>query len=86
MYSSTIYPTLVRSTGVGWGLGIGRIGSIVGPLLGGWALLAGWTSREIFAAGAVPAILAAAAILTSASLGITGMSDALPCLASDRKR
>ena len=85
VYSSTIYPTLVRSTGIGWGLGIGRIGSIVGPLLGGWALLAGWTSREIFAAGAVPAILAATAILTSASLGITGMSDALPCSDSDRK-
>ena len=85
VYSSTIYPTLVRSTGVGWGLGIGRIGSIVGPLLAGWALLAGWTSREIFAAGAVPAILAATAILTSASLGITGMSDALACSPTDRE-
>src|SRR6201996_3686862 len=29
------YPTSVRATGVGWALGIGRIGSIVGPLVGG---------------------------------------------------
>jgi AAHS family 4-hydroxybenzoate transporter-like MFS transporter len=29
-----IYPTSLRSNGSGWQLGIGRIGSIVGPLLG----------------------------------------------------
>ncbi|HEY3916816.1 MAG TPA: MFS transporter [Stellaceae bacterium] len=29
-----IYPTSLRSNGSGWELGIGRIGSIVGPLLG----------------------------------------------------
>ncbi len=33
--SATYYPTSLRSTGVGWGLGIGRIGAIVGPYLGG---------------------------------------------------
>ena len=33
--ASYMYPTHVRSTGVGWALGIGRIGSIVGPLLAG---------------------------------------------------
>src|SRR5258707_2275070 len=29
------YPTSIRSTGVGWALGIGRVGSIIGPLVGG---------------------------------------------------
>ena len=33
--AGTIYPTDVRATGVGWALGIGRIGSILGPVLGG---------------------------------------------------
>ena len=33
--AATFYPTAVRATGVGWALGIGRIGSIVGPLVGG---------------------------------------------------
>lgn len=33
--SSYIYPTSIRSTGVGWANGIGRIGAIIGPLLAG---------------------------------------------------
>ena len=33
--SGTVYPTDVRSTGVGWALGVGRVGSILGPVLGG---------------------------------------------------
>jgi AAHS family 4-hydroxybenzoate transporter-like MFS transporter len=33
--ASTFYPTFIRSTGVGWALGIGRIGSIAGPAVGG---------------------------------------------------
>ena len=33
--SSFMYPTVIRSTGVGWANGIGRAGSIIGPLLAG---------------------------------------------------
>ena len=32
------YPAAVRSTGIGWSLGIGRLGAILGPLVGGWIL------------------------------------------------
>jgi AAHS family 4-hydroxybenzoate transporter-like MFS transporter len=85
VYSSTIYPTWARATGIGWGLGVGRIGSIVGPYLGGWALLAGWSSRQIFAAGAVPGVVAGIAILISAGLGITQMSDAMCVAPSERE-
>lgn len=53
-----VYPTSLRANGSGWELGIGRIGSIVGPLAGG--LLIGlpvdrlymWSALP-FAAGAV---------------------------------
>ncbi len=31
-----LYPTAIRSKGIGWGLGVGRLGSIAGPLLGGY--------------------------------------------------
>lgn len=55
------YPTLLRSTGVGWALGIGRIGSIVGPLLGGMLLTMRWPSADLFLVAAVPALIAAAA-------------------------
>ena len=34
-FSSFMYPTHIRSTGVGWANGIGRSGSIFGPLLAG---------------------------------------------------
>ncbi|HEV2160929.1 MAG TPA: MFS transporter [Stellaceae bacterium] len=33
--SAMVYPTSLRANGSGWELGLGRIGSIVGPLLGG---------------------------------------------------
>ena len=66
--SAMYYPTVIRSTGVGWALGIGRIGSIVGPTIGGLMLAAQWTPQQIFMAGAVPALCAAAAVLASAKL------------------
>jgi AAHS family 4-hydroxybenzoate transporter-like MFS transporter len=66
--SATFYPTSIRSTGVGWALGIGRVGSIVGPLLGGIMISREWSSQQIFFAGAIPALLAAGAIALSCLL------------------
>ncbi len=45
--AATIYPTSIRSTGVGWGMAMGRFGQIVGPLLAGALLGAGWTADRI---------------------------------------
>jgi len=59
------YPTAVRSTGVGWALGVGRVGSIVGPLLGGWFLKVGWTPGQILLFGTVASVCAFLAILLS---------------------
>jgi AAHS family 4-hydroxybenzoate transporter-like MFS transporter len=56
------YPTAIRSTGIGWALAVGRIGSIVGPLLAGALLTKAWTPQEIFLAGAVPALCGALAL------------------------
>ena len=36
--AAVFYPTAVRATGVGWALGVGRIGAIVGPVMAGWLL------------------------------------------------
>jgi hypothetical protein len=33
--AASFHPTSIRSTGVGWALGVGRIGSIAGPLVAG---------------------------------------------------
>ena len=63
--AANFYPTTIRSTGVGWALGIGRVGSIVGPAIGGVLLSMGWTPQGIFLAGMAPALLACFAILAS---------------------
>ncbi|VCU70857.1 4-hydroxybenzoate transporter PcaK [Pigmentiphaga humi] len=57
------YPTPNRATGVAWALGIGRIGSIVGSMSGGWMLTAGWGMEAVFEAVAVPAVVAAVAVV-----------------------
>jgi AAHS family 4-hydroxybenzoate transporter-like MFS transporter len=61
--AAQFYPTLIRSTGIGWALGIGRIGSIVGPLLAGMLLSNAWQPWQVLLAGAVPALLAMGSIL-----------------------
>jgi MFS transporter, AAHS family, 4-hydroxybenzoate transporter len=60
--SGTIYPTFVRSSGAGWALGIGRIGSILGPVIGG--VLIGWrlSMPTLFICAAVPAVFAAVSV------------------------
>ena len=62
------YPTSIRSTGVGWSLGVGRVGAIVGPLIGGAMLGMQWTPRQIFLAGAVPALVSAVTVILSGRL------------------
>jgi len=57
------YPTAIRSTGIGWAGGIGRVTSMVGPGLGGAMLAAGWGPWEIYPAIASPLLLAALAML-----------------------
>jgi AAHS family 4-hydroxybenzoate transporter-like MFS transporter len=51
------YPTDLRSTGIGWGLGIGRIGAIIGPTIGGQLMAWKWSTQDIFFAAAVPAVI-----------------------------
>ena len=56
------YPTLLRPTGFGWALGIGRIGAIVGPILGG--VLVSWKLpfEQNFYAFALAAAISAVAV------------------------
>jgi AAHS family 4-hydroxybenzoate transporter-like MFS transporter len=66
---SIFYPTFIRSTGVGWALGIGRIGSIIGPVLGGFMLSAEWHIPTIFLVGAIPVLIASCAVMVLSRLG-----------------
>jgi AAHS family 4-hydroxybenzoate transporter-like MFS transporter len=60
--ASTFYPTFIRSTGVGWALGIGRIGSIAGPAVGGILIALKWPTTAIFIIGGIAALCAAIAL------------------------
>ncbi len=60
-YVSQYYPTTMRSTGVGWSLGIGRIGAIVGPMLGGVLLTMSVPLKINFLIFAIPGFIAAIA-------------------------
>ena len=70
--AATFYPTAVRATGVGWALGIGRVGSIVGPLVGGALLAAKWSTGSVFMAAATAALCAAIAAFSLSRLAATG--------------
>jgi len=65
--SADYYPTAIRATGVGWSLGIGRVGSILGPILGGFLLSYGGTARHVFWAAAIPALIATVGAAAAAS-------------------
>jgi AAHS family benzoate transporter-like MFS transporter len=57
------YPDELRGTALGWALGIGRIGAVSAPQIGGWLLAAGLGAGSNFVLFAVSA-LAASLLLT----------------------
>ncbi|ENX42673.1 aromatic acid/H+ symport family MFS transporter [Acinetobacter sp. NIPH 2100] len=61
-FVAQFYPTALRSTGMGWASGIGRIGAIIGPVLTGALLTFELPHQMNFLAIAIPGIIAAFAI------------------------
>jgi AAHS family 4-hydroxybenzoate transporter-like MFS transporter len=57
--SATYYPTDLRATGIGAGLGVGRIGAIIGPVVGGVLMSRHLPSQKLFLVAAVPALISA---------------------------
>jgi len=56
-----LYPARMRTSGLGWALGIGRLGGIFAPILGGWLLARGMEPLHIFLSACVFALIAAVA-------------------------
>jgi len=56
-----LYPTTVRSKGVGWALSIGRFGAIVGPYAGAQLLVMGLGMQAIFMVVTIPLVIGAIA-------------------------
>ena len=56
-----LYPARMRTSGLGWALGIGRLGGIAAPVLGGWLLRIGLPPTQIFLSACGFALIAAIA-------------------------
>jgi AAHS family 4-hydroxybenzoate transporter-like MFS transporter len=53
--SALTYPQVIRSTGAGWALGAGRVGTISGPLSAGVLMARGLHAQKLFLLAATPA-------------------------------
>lgn len=56
-----LYPARMRTSGLGWALGIGRLGGIAAPALGGYLLASGLPPTQIFLCACLFAVIAAVA-------------------------
>ncbi|QHH97090.1 MFS transporter [Acinetobacter dispersus] len=53
--SASYYPVSLRTTGVGWSIGIARLGSVIGPLFGGY-LAKSLVITHLFVIAAIPSL------------------------------
>ena len=61
--AARLYPTEIRATGVGWSVGAGRFGAIVGPYIGGMLITLEFSRALNFTLFAIPCILAGLAVM-----------------------
>ncbi len=60
--AALLYPTRVRETGIGWAIGLGRVGAIIGPSVAGVLIGLGWDRAHYFAVLSIPFFVGAVAI------------------------
>lgn len=60
--AARIYPTEVRATGIGWAIGLGRVGAIIGPSIAGILIGLGWQRSDYFLVLSIPFFIGALAI------------------------
>jgi benzoate transport len=61
--AARLYPTEIRTTGIGWAIGFGRIGAIFGPSIAGFLLGAGLSIGWTFVVYAIPMVIAGLTII-----------------------
>jgi AAHS family 4-hydroxybenzoate transporter-like MFS transporter len=66
--ASRLYPPRLLATALSWVAALARIGSICGPLVGGWMLLSGWSSARIMAT------LSAAPLLSTVAFAVVAIA------------
>lgn len=63
VFASALYPTAIRSTGMGWALGIARFTQLLSPILGASMIALKWELSSFFYVMAIPALIAAVSIV-----------------------
>jgi AAHS family 4-hydroxybenzoate transporter-like MFS transporter len=61
--SGLLYPERIRATGSGWAYGVGRIGSVIGPVIGGALITLHLPSNILFAIIGLPLLASGSAVL-----------------------
>ncbi len=56
--AAKLYPTSIRGTGIGWAIGLGRFGAVVGPAVAGYLIAAGLDMSMNYYVFAVPMAIA----------------------------
>jgi len=56
------YTPAIRSTGMGWASGVGRLGSVAGPLIGGLMVAVHWGAQDIMMGAAISGLAATSAV------------------------
>ncbi|QLC23918.1 MFS transporter [Parasphingopyxis algicola] len=62
-FAAAAYPALLRASGVGWALSVGRIGAVAGPAIGGILLARGVGLEGLFLAAAASTLVPTAVFL-----------------------
>ncbi len=60
--AARLYPTQIRATGIGWAIGLGRVGAIIGPSIAGVLIGLGWDRSDYFMVLSIPFFIGAMAI------------------------
>jgi AAHS family 4-hydroxybenzoate transporter-like MFS transporter len=76
--AATYYPTEIRTSGVGWAMGMGRFGQVCSPLAIGWMLSLAWEPGNILAVMSAAPVLAGVAILLRTRLGARPVTNLEP--------
>jgi MFS transporter, AAHS family, 4-hydroxybenzoate transporter len=61
--ASAVYPAEIRATGIGWAYGIGKVGSLFAPVVGGIYLDLNWSVFKICAVNSVSALVIVAFVV-----------------------
>lgn len=69
--AARLYPVEIRTTGVGWAIGAGRFGAVLGPILAGYLVSAGLSITTNFIIFAIPCIIAGIAAIAIKSPNVS---------------